>query len=506
MREKFLSQNINYNPILIKSINQCKQGKYNIANKTLSFNNNYNDWRILFLLSAIASQKKNNKNIIELSKLTQKKLPYSRFSNNNLGNIYLKLGMVSKAMTYFKLSITSKTDEINIYKNFNIFLKKIRKYRNLNNPNINKITYLKKLKKDLEELEAKILLRQIVTLGRPHFAELYNKIEILLNHLNEINLEIKTFRKLNISKIISKIIKLKKRFETLKKINADYDNSYFNLAICYKLKKNYIKSNKYFILANKLDKTNKFNYRILINLYLLNDKKNFLKLLNKVNRNKKIDFYSLAVANFVSEQWKIKNNYSFCNNPLLSIYKTNVLGKKNFSQKSLNFIEKDIKTNRNKLHTPVVIGHKSIGNLFESKQKNINKLKKIIIENINYYKKFFSFDKNIMIKKFPKKYELNGWYISLKRGGEVTSHIHDGWLSGVFYVKIPKQKKQFYGDIELTTRYDHLPLNNNFQNIKTLKINSGDLLLFPSSLPHRVLPFDSNKERLSIAFDMKPIT
>ena len=506
MREKFLSQNINYNPILIKSINQCKKGKYNIANKTLSFNNNYNDWRILFLLSAIASQKKNNKNIIELSKLTQKKLPYSRFSNNNLGNIYLKLGMVSKAMTYFKLSITSKTDEINIYKNFNIFLKKIRKYRNLNNPNINKITYLKKLKKDLEEFEAKILLRQIVTLGRPHFAELYNKIEILLNHLNEINLEIKTFRKLNISKIISKIIKLKKRFETLKKINADYDNSYFNLAICYKLKKNYIKSNKYFILANKLDKTNKFNYRILINLYLLNDKKNFLKLLNKVNRNKKIDFYSLAVANFVSEQWKIKNNYSFCNNPLLSIYKTNVLGKKNFSQKSLNFIEKDIKTNRNKLHTPVVIGHKSIGNLFESKQKNINKLKKIIIENINYYKKFFSFDKNIMIKKFPKKYELNGWYIGLKRGGEVTSHIHDGWLSGVFYVNIPKQKKQFSGDIELTTRYDHLPLNNNFQNIKTLKIYSGDLLLFPSSLPHRVLPFDSNKERLSIAFDMKPIT
>ena len=58
MREKFLSQGINYNPILIKLINQCKQGKYNIANKTLSFNKNYNDWRILLLLSSIASQKK----------------------------------------------------------------------------------------------------------------------------------------------------------------------------------------------------------------------------------------------------------------------------------------------------------------------------------------------------------------------------------------------------------------------------------------------------------------
>ena len=79
MREKFLSQDINYNQILIKSINQFKQGKYNIANKKLSFNKNYHDWRILFLLSSIASQKKDNKKIIRLSKLIQKKYPTQDF-------------------------------------------------------------------------------------------------------------------------------------------------------------------------------------------------------------------------------------------------------------------------------------------------------------------------------------------------------------------------------------------------------------------------------------------
>ena len=45
-------------------------------------------------------------------------------------------------------------------------------------------------------------------------------------------------------------------------------------------------------------------------------------------------------------------------------------------------------------------------------------------------------------KEFPSNYELNGWFISLKKNGEVTSHIHEGWLSGVFYLKKPTNKKK----------------------------------------------------------------
>ena len=33
----------------------------------------------------------------------------------------------------------------------------------------------------------------------------------------------------------------------------------------------------------------------------------------------------------------------------------------------------------------------------------------------------------------------------------------------------------------------------------------GDLVLFPSSLYHRTIPFDSEKERLSLAFDVVPL-
>ena len=88
----------------------------------------------------------------------------------------------------------------------------------------------------------------------------------------------------------------------------------------------------------------------------------------------------------------------------------------------------------------------------------------------------------------------------------MTSHIHDGWLSGVFYIKkVLKNKKNINADIELSTRYQKLPIIKKNYSKKLLETNPGDLILFPSSLPHRVMPFNLNKERLSIAFDMKPI-
>jgi hypothetical protein len=32
----------------------------------------------------------------------------------------------------------------------------------------------------------------------------------------------------------------------------------------------------------------------------------------------------------------------------------------------------------------------------------------------------------------------------------------------------------------------------------------GDIVLFPSSLFHRTIPFESNEQRICIAFDLKP--
>ena len=49
-----------------------------------------------------------------------------------------------------------------------------------------------------------------------------------------------------------------------------------------------------------------------------------------------------------------------------------------------------------------------------------------------------------------------------------------------------------------------LSSNLEFQKGKIVDINKGSLVLFPSSLFHRTIPFISQEERHSIAFDLIP--
>ena len=39
---------------------------------------------------------------------------------------------------------------------------------------------------------------------------------------------------------------------------------------------------------------------------------------------------------------------------------------------------------------------------------------------------------------------------------------------------------------------------------KTYAVGVGDVVFFPSSVFHRTIPFNSNEERICIAFDVKP--
>ena len=96
----------------------------------------------------------------------------------------------------------------------------------------------------------------------------------------------------------------------------------------------------------------------------------------------------------------------------------------------------------------------------------------------------------------------------MKSGGQVMSHIHDGWLSGVIYIKKTSKKKLNFtseGELEVNYRFSNLKKFKKNLFKKTILVKEGNLVLFPSSLPHRVIPYKGSQERLSIAFDMKPL-
>jgi hypothetical protein len=89
-------------------------------------------------------------------------------------------------------------------------------------------------------------------------------------------------------------------------------------------------------------------------------------------------------------------------------------------------------------------------------------------------------------------------------GGKITAHVHQGWLSGVFYVRVPAEKENDAGNIEFTLRGYDLPVIRDDFPSRIVTTKPGRLVLFPSSLPHRIFPFVGNEERISIAFDVVP--
>jgi uncharacterized protein (TIGR02466 family) len=91
----------------------------------------------------------------------------------------------------------------------------------------------------------------------------------------------------------------------------------------------------------------------------------------------------------------------------------------------------------------------------------------------------------------------------LQKEGYNENHIHpSGWLSGVFYLKIPTKIKDKEGGLECSLHGENFKIVRNYVPTKFFPPKVGNLTLFPSSLYHKTIPFHSEEERVAIAFDV----
>mgnify|MGYP001984695445 CR=1 FL=1 len=110
-----------------------------------------------------------------------------------------------------------------------------------------------------------------------------------------------------------------------------------------------------------------------------------------------------------------------------------------------------------------------------------------------------------MIKKWPIEYSLYGWLISMQSGGELQPHIHNqGWLSGSIYINVPSKSKADSGNLVVSLGEDKDATDTRINEKKTLDVVTGNLVLFPASLTHYTIPFESEEERIVLAFDVIP--
>ena len=183
------------------------------------------------------------------------------------------------------------------------------------------------------------------------------------------------------------------------------------------------------------------------------------------------------------------------------------LGKTKISKKFLNILNKEID---NKVLTK--------NNDYSSKLAS--QIKKEIKISSNFIKKNLEreikknikdFLKNEKIKKVQDIKILNLWVVSQFKGEYNPIHYHDGDISGVGYLKVPKDmtKNKFLKNKKDKTNgtIDFINGQRGFlsRSIFNIVPKERDLLIFPNYLMHTAYPFNINSERRSFSFNAKII-
>ena len=183
------------------------------------------------------------------------------------------------------------------------------------------------------------------------------------------------------------------------------------------------------------------------------------------------------------------------------------LGKGKLSRKFINIInfqiEKSIVTKNNDYSYKLASQIKNeikLSNSFVEKN-----LSKELIKNIKYYLEGSDITKVKEIKI------ISLWVVRQLKNEYNPIHYHEGQISGVGYLKIPKDMNQNKlvknKKIKTNGTIDFINGQRAFlsKSIYNLNPKVGDLLLFPNYLMHTAYPFNVDAERRSFSFNVKII-
>lgn len=442
---------------------------------------------------AIALNQGDFKKAEQLYRVVLKTQPTHPDANNNLGITLHKLNRLDEATISYKRAIEFNPKFSMAYNNLGITLKVLGKYD-----------------------EAEINYRKAIEL-KADFALAHNNLGEIYEMLKKYNEAEKSYKKAielkadypefhyNLGNMFTKNDKLEEAILSYNKALSLKPN--YKVAL---LNRGQIFFNKGQIELSLIDfdkcNTEDSRSRSLVSLYHL---KKIDDIYQRINSYSKSDFRNIrisAFSSFIEFKNKKETSFNFCKNPIDFISYSNILSN---SKKSISFINEiiedlqNIDTKWEPMGKTTVKGFQSRPNLFINPQKNILILKSIIIDEINKYQLRFKNKMCTFIKDFPSAKNLACWHVILKKQGHQNAHIHPGgWLSGVIYLKVPPHLEKNEGAIEFSLNGEHYADSNSLKLVYQPKI--GDIVLFPSSLHHRTIPFTSDTDRISIAFDLMP--
>ena len=289
-------------------------------------------------------------------------------------------------------------------------------------------------------------------------------------------------------------------------INPDHAGANYNMGEFLYLAKRFDEAVAYFERSQLDD----WQERSLYCLYKAERFDDFKHKLDEIALNKKHTAPFLAtLSTHYATNFGVEDPYNFCKNGFDFVYQHSIQALSEPNSQLLANLLNDVSNasieerKQGMLH----FGTQSAGNLFKRPEASFRMLGDLVKEEFINYKNRFAGADCELINSFPNTLEFtSSWYVKMRRGGHLDAHIHEvGWISGAVYLALPTDKKDpTEGCFEYGIHGDNYPQKHNEFPVGVVSPNVGDIVLFPSSLFHRTIPFTSDEERICIAFDLRP--
>ena len=286
-------------------------------------------------------------------------------------------------------------------------------------------------------------------------------------------------------------------------LKPDYAEARYNLGILLSGTEQYGKAAEQF----KLSTFGESKHYLLRCLYLQDEKSLFFDQLdyfiNQGETNPMIG--SLGCRSTL--RYGIERPNLFCKDPLKYVVKTDLNNQYDFEKIFVKTARTILNENRipDRRQGLLTNGRQTSGNLFDSERDFTEEIQNIIRSEIEKYQVHFKDSEEGFITSWPTDYSLYGLLVSMKSGGKLRPHMHEkGWISGSIYINVPPKSKTESGNFVVCIEEEYLTGENRNQE-ENIDVVTGSLCLFPASLLHYTIPFESEEERIVLAFDVVPV-
>ncbi len=299
-----------------------------------------------------------------------------------------------------------------------------------------------------------------------------------------------------------------KQYQQALSRNPDHPNANYNMGEFLYLAKKYSEAVPFFERSQYDD----WQARAMYCLYKAERFDDFKNALDQVSSNAPHTSPLIAtLATHYGINFDKDVTYNFCNKGLDFVYQNSINTLAEPDSILRKAILEDIENPNiaERVQGMLHYGKQSAGNLFKRPESSFQQLSTLIIDEFRKYQTRFANADCQLIQGFPVTLDFtSSWFVKMQQGGHLSPHIHEiGWISGAVYLKMPELQGD-EGAFEYGTHGDDYPIASGKSHADFPKASVlpkvGDIVLFPSSLFHRTIPFTSNDERICIAFDLKP--